>query len=206
MASTQKLKTGVIGLGPRGFFLCTLIDDHPQMELAAVCDLDASRFDPLKKHVGDRIAYCTSLREMLRLPGLEAVVVTTNDPDHKVPTVEILRASKHCLVEKPMAQTIEDCDEMLLAQRESGKVLMVDFELRYCVLFARMRELIERGDIGDIKLGWAVDNVAVGGNSFFHGKRKHKNFIKSLVLTPRRPLCVREGRGCGRQYVDCHSV
>ena len=182
MASTKKLKTGVIGLGPRGFFLCTLIDEHPRMEWVAVCDLNAGRFDPLKQHVGDRIAYCTSLQEMLSLPGLDAVVVTTNDPDHKVPTVEILQADKHCLVEKPMAQTIEDCDEMLLAQRESGKVLMVDFELRYCVLFERMRELIERGDIGDIKLGWAVDNVAVGGNSFFHGKRKHKSFIKSLVL------------------------
>ncbi|MCK5525532.1 MAG: hypothetical protein KAJ05_00170, partial [Candidatus Latescibacteria bacterium] len=87
MASTKKLKTGVIGLGPRGFFLCTLIDEHPRMEWVAVCDLNAGRFDPLKQHVGDRIAYCTSLQEMLSLPGLDAVVVTTNDPDHKVPTV-----------------------------------------------------------------------------------------------------------------------
>ncbi len=182
MASTQKLKTGVIGLGPRGLFFCTLIDNHPQMQLAAVCDRDTTRFDPLKKHLGDRIKYSTSLGEMLSLPELEAVVVTTNDPDHKAPTVKILNAGKHCLVEKPMAQTIEDCDEMLLAQRQSGKILMVDFELRYCVMFTQIRELIDRGDIGNIKLGWAVDNVSMGGNSFFHGKRKHKSFIKSLTL------------------------
>ena len=178
----MKLKTGVIGLGPRGLFFCTMIDDDPQVELAAVCDLDANRFEPLKNHVGNRLAYFTSLREMLSLPELDAVVVTCNDPDHKAPTVEILRAGKHCLVEKPMAQTIEDFDEMLLAQRQSGKVLMVGLELRYCVMFSQMRELIDRGDIGDIKLGWAIDNVSVGGDSFFHGKRKRKSFIKSLVL------------------------
>ncbi|MCK4591731.1 MAG: Gfo/Idh/MocA family oxidoreductase, partial [Candidatus Latescibacteria bacterium] len=176
------LKTGVVGLGPRGLFFCTMINNDPQMELAAVCDLDANRFDPLKKHLGDKIEYFTFLREMLSLPELDAVVVTTNDPDHKAPTVEILQAGKHCLVEKPMAQTIEDCDEMLLAQRQWGKILMVDFELRYCVMFTRMRELIDRGDIGEIKLGWAIDNVAVGGNSFFHGKKKRKSFIKSLTL------------------------
>jgi predicted dehydrogenase len=81
-----------------------------------------------------------------------------------------------------MAQTIADCDAILLAAQRSRGVLMVGYELRHCVLFQEMRGIIDRGDLGAIKLAWAVDNVSVGGNYFYHDRQRRRDYICSLLL------------------------
>ncbi len=177
----KKAKIGVVGLGGRGTFFCQMLRETPSTELVAVCDKAARRLESFACE-SRKIRLFTDLKEMVKMEGLDGVIVATNDPDHTQPALITLKAGKHCLVEKPLAQTVDDCEEILKAAEMSGATLMVGFELRYCSMFQKMRELIDKGVIGDIKMGWAIDNVSVGGMAFFHSKCGTKAFIKSLSL------------------------
>ncbi|MCD6365545.1 MAG: hypothetical protein J7M14_06685, partial [Planctomycetes bacterium] len=85
-------------------------------------------------------------------------------------------------LEKPVAQSIEHCDGIIAAWQANPNVFMVGLELRYCTLCQDMKKIITRGDIGQIKLGWVVDNVLPGARYFFHNASRRESYIKSLML------------------------
>lgn len=176
------VRTAVVGLGGRGRYFCKTYDENPRSTLAAVCDIAPKALETVRAHWGDRVAYYEDAEEMLRREEIDAVIVATHDKDHVEPTTLALEHGKHCFLEKPMAQSIADCDRILQAAEKSKGVLMVGYELRHCVLFEEMRRLLDRGDIGDVKLASAVDNVSVGGNYFYHDQQRRKDYIRSLLL------------------------
>jgi predicted dehydrogenase len=64
--------------------------------------------------------------------------------------VRVLEAGKHCFVEKPLAQSVADAERALAAQRASGRVLMVGHLLEYHPGLAKLKEIVDAGDLGDI--------------------------------------------------------
>lgn len=178
----KQVGIGVLGLGGRGVYLGRAFDQDPRARVVAVCDVNPRRLDAARSAIGDHVsAYATSAA-MLRDPAVEAVVVATNDAAHGANGLEVLRAGRHLFLEKPMAQSIAECDAMIAAWSRSGRVFMVGLELRYCSLCQSMRAILDRGDIGDVKLAYAVDNVSVGGDYYFHGPRRRRDYVLSLVL------------------------
>ncbi|MBM4044629.1 MAG: Gfo/Idh/MocA family oxidoreductase [Planctomycetes bacterium] len=178
-----KVRIGVVGLGGRGVYLgYRAFAKNPRAELVAACDCDTAKLDAVRQKFGEGPKLYDSLDAMLAAPNMEAVVVATPDHAHSQNAVAALNAGKHVFLEKPMAQTIADCDAILDAWRKAQTVLLVGLELRYCSLCQEMRRLIDRGDIGSIKLGYAVDNVSVGGQYYYHGRRRRKDYIVSLML------------------------
>ena len=174
---------GVIGLGGRGLYLGRALDQDPRARLVAVCDMHPGRLRYAQERFGtDGVAYYGESKAFLGDRNVEAVVVATNDAAHGANGLEVLEAGKHLFLEKPMAQTISECDAMIEAWKEAGGVFMVGLELRYCSLCQAMKEILDRGDIGEVRIAYAVDNVSVGGNYYYHDRRRRKDFIVSLVL------------------------
>jgi predicted dehydrogenase len=91
---------------------------------------------------------CTSLEEMLQIPGLDAVSIATPPYLHHRLTLQALAAGKHVLCEKPLATSLEEAQQMLEAARRSGLVGMVDHEFRYVPARAFATELIKQGWLG----------------------------------------------------------
>ena len=179
----HKVTIGVVGLGGRGLYLgYRCFANNPRSTLVASCDMNTRRLDEVRAKFGDSVATYDNLDEMLANPDVEAVVVATPDHAHAENAVAALNAGKHVFLEKPMAQTIEDCDAILDTWQRARTVLLVGLELRYCSLCQEMRRIIDRGDIGEIKCGFAVDNVSVGGQYYYHGRRRKKDYIVSLML------------------------
>ncbi len=179
----EPIKFGVVGLGGRGVYLASAFDKDPRARVVALCDQNPDRLEAARRALGgDGRACYLSLAEMLADPQVEAVVVATHDAAHGSNGVDVLRARKHLFLEKPMAQTIEECDAMIEAWKDSGVVFMVGLELRYCTLCEAMRAVLDEGTIGDVKLAYAVDNVSVGGDYYYHGSKRRQDFVKSLVL------------------------
>ena len=179
----RKVKIGVLGLGGRGLYLgYRCFASNPRSTLVASCDTNTQRLEEVRTKFGDAVATYDRLDAMLADPEVEAVVVATPDHAHAQNAVAALDAGKHVFLEKPMAQTIADCDAILDAWHRAQTVLLVGLELRYCSLCQEMRRLIDRGDIGEIKCGYAVDNVSVGGQYYYHGRRRRKDYIVSLML------------------------
>ncbi len=179
---SRKVKIGIVGLGSRGLYLgYHSFRKNPRAELVASCDLNPTRLDEVRAKFPDVKTY-DALDAMLADPEVEAVVIATPDHAHASNAIAALDAGKHVFLEKPMAQSIADCDAILDAWRRAQTTLLVGLELRYCSLCQEMRRLIDRGDIGEVKCGYAVDNVSVGGQYYYHGRRRRKDYIQSLML------------------------
>ena len=178
---SDRTNVAVVGLGGRGRYLCDLYAANPRSRLSAICDLAPQRL-AMVRHKWPDVACFSDLDEMLARTDIHAVVVATDDPHHAEPTLAALAAGKHVMVEKPMAQTVADCQRMAGAASRAAGVFMIGLELRHCVLFERVRELLDDGAIGKVLLGWGIDNVSVGGNYFYHGRMRRRDYIKSLLI------------------------
>lgn len=183
MTSSGKIGIGILGTGKRGiYFGGAYFGKHPDCEIVGLCDIRQENLAFAKEKLGDHIPATDSLEQFLQLPGLDAVVICSNDHAHAEHTLASLKAGKHVYLEKPMAQSLEDCDRMAAAGFEAKRVFMVGLELRYCSLMEDMKRIIASGEIGEIKLGNVIDNVSVGGDYYYHGARRRKDYVKSLIL------------------------
>ncbi len=176
------VRIGVIGLGGRGRYFARAFDRNPRSELVAFADPNPRVLAICHDAWGDKVQAYGDYRELLVRPDIDAIVVASPDHAHHENAVAVLEHGKHLLLEKPMAQTIADCDDILTAWRRAGTLFMIGLELRHCVLFERMWEIIRDGAVGEIKLGWAVDNVSVGGQYFYHDVQRRKAHTRSLIL------------------------
>jgi len=178
----REVRLGVIGMGGRGRYFARNYDQHEQAELVAVADPDPEALDRVRPAYGDRVDFYDDLDEFLSREDMQAVVIASPDHAHRDNAVQAFSYGKHVLLEKPIAQSIEDSDDIIRAWNEAGTVLTVGLELRYCALFVAMWEIINEGLIGDIKMGAAIDNVSVGGNYFYHDAQRTKAYTKSLLM------------------------
>ena len=125
------------------------IRETKEAVLTAVCDIDEGYAKSAAERNGiDR--YFTDYDEMLRAGGFDCVVVCTPDSFHKEQSVKALEAGYHVLCEKPLAMRLDECEEIVKAARASGKAFMVGQVCRKTPAFALMREMVMRGDIGEV--------------------------------------------------------
>ncbi len=90
------------------------------------------------------------IQELLADPELDAVVLATPVPSHARLAVRVLEAGKHCFVEKPLAQSVADAELAVAAAQAGGRVLMVGHLLEYHPGVARLKELADSGELGEI--------------------------------------------------------
>jgi predicted dehydrogenase len=142
-------RIGVVGLGYWGPNLARNFDRLPGAELRWICDQSEEareRWSPA--FPGTRAT--ADLDELLEDPELDAVVVATHVPSHAALATRVLGAGKHCFVEKPLAQSVSDAEQVVAAAREAGKVLMVGHLLEYHPGVEKLKEIAESGELGDI--------------------------------------------------------
>ncbi len=117
--------------------------------LYAVCDTAEERLAACQEKFSVPVAK-TDWRELLNDPALDAVVIVTPDKLHTEMTVAFLRAGKDVLCEKPMALTLAECEEMMRAEKESGRRLMIGQVCRCTPAFLLAKQLIEEGRLGEL--------------------------------------------------------
>lgn len=148
--SEKKFKVAVIGCGVIANKHMTGVNEKPECELYAICD--SARDDRLQKHkeeYGAKIAV-TDYKELVDDPNIDFVIITTPDNTHMEMACAFMRAGKDVLLEKPMALTMPECEEMLRVEKETGKRLMVGQVARYNNNARTAKKLVEEGAIGDL--------------------------------------------------------
>lgn len=121
---------------------------HPMAKIAGVFDLCQERAETVAKMYNTKVYI--SYKDMLTDPEIEAVSVCVANAAHCEITVEALKAGKHVLCEKPMAVTLEQCEQMAKTAEQENRFLMVGHNQRLTKAHAKARKLIEQGEIGDI--------------------------------------------------------
>ena len=144
-----RVGVAVVGCGYWGPNLVRNFNANPTSEVVALCDQNGETLN----RVG---ALCPSARKtrdfqsLLIDPAVEAVVIATPVGTHATLAAAALRAGKHVLVEKPMATSEREAEELVrLAERE-GRTLMVDHTFLYSAPIRKIKELIDGGELGNI--------------------------------------------------------
>ncbi|WP_312692193.1 Gfo/Idh/MocA family protein [Caproiciproducens sp.] len=152
--------------------------NNKDAELAAFYDMNTERAKELASLYGGMV--CESYQEVLADPTIDAVSVCTANNVHAAITIAALRAGKHVLCEKPMATTLEECEAMVSAAKETGKILMIGHNQRLTKAHAKAKRLLDEGIIGDVITfrttfghggpeSWSIDS---GKNVWFFDKQK----------------------------------
>ena len=142
-------RIGVVGLGYWGPNLARNFDRLPGAELRWICDQSQAALERWAPSFPDtRIS--GSLDELIEDPELDAVVVATHVPSHAALATRVLAAGKHCFVEKPLAQSVAEAEQVVAAAREAGKVLMVGHLLEYHPGVQKLKEIADSGELGKI--------------------------------------------------------
>jgi predicted dehydrogenase len=144
-----KLKIAVVGAGYWGPNLARNLQASPDWDLAAICDLDIGRARKLAATLGDT-PVVESLDELLDTFEVDAVAIATPARTHHGTVMTALRAGKHVLVEKPLADSRAHGLEMVAEARANGLVLMADHTYCYTPAVLKMQELVQTGALGEI--------------------------------------------------------
>ncbi|MBQ6578367.1 MAG: Gfo/Idh/MocA family oxidoreductase [Bacteroidales bacterium] len=143
-----------IGIGIIGCGKISQIRHIPELSIVPDADLvgyfnpTRSRAEQMSAKYGGKVY--DDIDSMLADPAIDAVVVALANSAHAEVTIKALKAGKDVLCEKPMATTIEECEAMMSAARESGRLLLIAQNQRLAGAHMKAKELIEKGQIGKV--------------------------------------------------------
>jgi predicted dehydrogenase len=142
------VKVGIIGLGAIGERVLQKFIQHPQTEVAAVCDVSIERLNTMREKY-DFHTY-QDYKEMLNDETISLVYLAVPPKFHHGIALDVMKAEKHLLCEKPLANSIEEAKEMAVAAHESQIVNAINFPMMYSNVFQKMKELVITGKIGEV--------------------------------------------------------
>jgi len=150
----NEVRMGVIGLGGMGAYHASYLHDGKVAGavLAAVSDVDPAK-------LGDytEIKTYTDSREMIRSGEVDAVLIATPHYFHTSIGIDALENGLHVLVEKPISVHKADCERLIAAHKNPKQVFAAMFNQRANPLYIKLKQMIDRGDIGEIvRITWIV--------------------------------------------------
>jgi myo-inositol 2-dehydrogenase / D-chiro-inositol 1-dehydrogenase len=172
----RKLGVGMIGVGAIGRLHAeNLALNIPKAFLAGIADANLSVAKEVAAKLGVEKVY-SDYKQMLEDKDVEAVAIATPTFLKREMIATIARKGKHIFVEKPMALTVADCDEMISEAKKGGVKLQVGYQRRFDHAFVKADKAVTSGEIGKLQLiksctrdppaeiqGWAVDPKLSGG-------------------------------------------
>jgi predicted dehydrogenase len=167
-SANEKIVIGVIGCNNMGNGIMNHALNQPNVECAAICDIDTNignkRADEVMRKQGKRPQLYGDFRKLLENKDIDAVIIATPDHWHCLPMVEACRAGKDVYVEKPLANSIGECNVMVKAARRYNRVVQVGQQQRSGEHWQSAMQFIHSGGIGTLRKvhSWANFNYAIG--------------------------------------------
>ncbi len=146
----KQINVGVVGCGYWGPNLVRNFRSLPDCRLKMMCDLNEDRLRHLRT-LYPEVECETSFDHLLNGANLDAVVVATAVKFHHPMAKASLLAGKHTFIEKPMAISSGECEELIDLARQQGLVLMVGHTFLYSPAIRKIKEIVDNRDIGDIR-------------------------------------------------------
>jgi len=168
LGASDRVRVGVIGFSER--FRDALLPSFQQhaaamnFEFAGLSDIWRIRREDglahLKRVAGKDVAGARNNSELLDRKDIDAVMIATADFQHAQHGVAAVRAGKDAYIEKPLADTLADAQEIRRAVQETGKIVQIGTQRRSAANYRRAQEFIASGEFGDIvsaEMTWNVN-------------------------------------------------
>lgn len=145
----KKWNIGIVGLS-RGRGFVNLFQSHPDVSVAAICDIDQNKLET----VGDAFGLKDSARytdfDNFVNADIDIVMIATPIPFHAEQSIKALQTGKHVLCEQTVAYTVEECQKVVDAVKKSGKKYMMAENYCYFHYIREWKKIVESGKIGEI--------------------------------------------------------
>jgi predicted dehydrogenase len=145
-----RINVGVVGCGYWGPNLIRNFRSLPDCRMKTMCDISEARL----AHLGalyPEVERETTFACMVDDPQLHAVAIATSVRSHFAMAKACLLAGKHVLIEKPMAASVAECEELVDIARRQGLVLMVGHTFLYSAPVRKIKEIVDNRDIGELR-------------------------------------------------------
>ena len=143
---SEKIRIGLLGYGKVANLHAEAIAAISNGELVSVAGRNRDRRNGFAAKW--KIASRDTVEEMAKLDKVDLVIVVTPHPQHRDGSLEAFAAGCHVIVDKPMAVTVAQCDEMIAAGKRAGKFLSVVSQRRWFPACVRIKEAIDQGKLG----------------------------------------------------------
>ena len=124
---------------------------HPEVEIAGICDEQPARMEISVRNFNiPRERVFTDYRACLEKTKPDLVILCPATAEHGLWTARVAEYGVHILVEKPFAATLAEADGMIAAQRATGKLLAINWPIRWSPCYITAKRLIDEGAIGEV--------------------------------------------------------
>ncbi len=170
------LRLGLIGFGGIGEIRARALARTPGCELKYVYDTDPQRLRAAAAHAEPM----ADLERLVDAPDCDAVIVSTRPDTHERLALAAIRAGKHVLIEKPMANSPEGCAAIVAAAAQRGVKVACGFNFRYFEAFQALKRAVQQNQIGplryvngyaghtgltELRSPWMYDRAIMGGGT-----------------------------------------
>lgn len=219
---SRPVRYGIVGAGVGAMFAARALkalEEEGEARLAAVCSRREERAREFARRWGAE-GWFTNPLEMYARAGIDAVVISTPHYLHFPIAVDAMESGVHVLVDKPMAVSLRECDEMISRARRMGVKLGVLLQYRFDENVGRVKKLVEGGELGRLILGearvkwfrpqeyysgsdwrgrWATEGGGALINQAIH-------FIDLLLYIMGEPLCLYAQAGTFTHEIEVEDL
>lgn len=194
ISQNDKINLGVIGINGMGWADTKSITKIPEVNLMAICDVDEN---VINKRVAElkegniKVTTYTDYRKLLENKDIDIVIIGTPDHWHCLQMIEACAAGKDVYVEKPVGNSIAECDAMIAAQKKYNKAVQAGQWQRSMPHFVDALNFLQSGKLGQIRTvkawayqGWMKDIPAKPDSPTPAGV----NYDMWLGPAPKRPF------------------
>ncbi len=148
----DRVQMGCIGFGIMGQGDVKTAAALPGVEIVAVADVYDGRRTAARERYGDKVFTTRDYRELLNRKDVDAVIVATPDHWHARIATDAMRAGKDVYCQKPMVREVADGHMVIETQKQTNRILQVGSQRVSSILYAKAKELIASGMIGQVHL------------------------------------------------------
>jgi predicted dehydrogenase len=152
VAANDHIQIALIGAGGQGQFDTKVAVEVPGVKCVAVADCYNGRLEHAKEIWGPDTFTTRDYNEILARKDIDAVIIGTPDHWHKQASVDAMKAGKDVYCEKPMIHLYSDGPEMIETSRATGRILQVGSQRVSSVIYAKAKELLAAGAIGQLNM------------------------------------------------------
>jgi predicted dehydrogenase len=145
-------KMGVIGCGSRSGAIIDALNSVQEIEMAAFCDIVPHKMGKRAELIknGAKPKFVNSVDELLKMPELDCVAIITPNYTHRDIAVAAFQAGKHVWVEKPLAMTVVECNDIIGAAERAQKALQIGHQRRHAAGYKALVDIIRKKPLGKV--------------------------------------------------------
>ena len=209
VAPSNQVNVALIGCRNMGFGILKHHLDTKMVHCIALCDVDenvlADRAREVKEKYGQTPELYGDFRKVLERKDIDAVIIGTPDHWHCLIMISAVQAGKDVYVEKPMANSIGECNLMVMAAKRYDRIVQVGQQQRSGKVFQDSMEIIKSGKLGTLRKVkiWANFNYGLGAIPKPDGPvPAGVNYDMWLGPAPLRPFNPNRFHGTWRHFWD----